>query len=59
MVHTWKGDSTMVVQGQPGEEGEMEELSKVKCVVNGIWWPLVDDLEPHGVFSTSIFCLLY
>ena len=49
-MHTWKGVNTMLVQGQLGEEGEMAELLKVKCIVDGIWWSLVNDLEPHVVF---------
>ena len=48
----------MVVQGQTREEGEMEELLKVKFVVDGIWWSLVNDLEPQVVCGLYCFSLV-
>ena len=57
-MHTGKGVSRMVVQGQTREEGEMEELLKVKFVVDGIWWSLVNDLEPQVVCGLYCFSLV-
>ena len=42
----------MVVQGQPREEGEQEEILKVKCTVDGFWWPLVNEKELNNVQGT-------